>query len=165
MLDHILRVNPFLPLAKVLVEADVRQRINAFRQLGKREVEAGGVLLGYRRGSHLHVTDSTLPQRQDKRSRTYFERCDSFHQAYALDRWRESGGQIDYLGEWHTHPELVPVPSCLDRLEWRKICAVRDEAMSFLILGNGVTDWLGIGYRDELRACTESRDCDRLLSA
>ena len=163
MLDYALRINPFDPLGMVLVESVVLQRISAFRQRRAHDSEAGGILLGYRRGAHLHVTDATRPQPHDKRSRFQFERRDAFHQAYALDRWRESRGALDHIGEWHSHPESSPMPSSLDRSEWRKICAARVDLMVFMILGDRTEDWLGVGSAVDARKCLDlsCRDDDQ----
>lgn len=42
-------------------------------------------------------------------------------------RWRASRGTVRYLGEWHTHPEDYPIPSGLDRSEWRRLAAGRRD--------------------------------------
>ena len=153
MLAHTLRLNPRDPSGRVLVEGDVFERICAFRQDDQFKPEAGGILMGYRRGPHLHVTDLTTPQSGDRRTQFGFDRKDERHQAYALTKWRQSGGQLDYVGEWHTHPENTPTPSTIDIREWRIICANHTGAMVFLILGNGDRDWLGVGNTSGIFQC------------
>ena len=103
--------------------------------------EAGGVLLGRRiAGTHDVVVDSaTEPMAADRRSRFRFRRHRRGHQL-AIDRaWRESGGRSGWLGEWHTHPELDPTPSVVDRADWRRKLVVDryDESLFFLIAGTG----------------------------
>ncbi len=41
--------------------------------------------------------------------------------------WRDSGGTVRYLGEWHTHPEAHPAPSGTDRREWLALAARRAD--------------------------------------
>ncbi|WP_269139197.1 Mov34/MPN/PAD-1 family protein [Burkholderia pseudomultivorans] len=76
------------------------------------------------------------------------------HQKIALDLWKAERETMDYLGEWHTHPEAVPTPSSIDTGEWRKICAKKSDFMMFLILGTRNVLWVGAGRRGELRGET-----------
>lgn len=103
------------------------------------KAEAGGILLG----RHISGTDDiivdevTVPMVGDRRSRFQFFRARRLHQE-ALDRaWQESDGTCTYLGEWHTHPELCPNPSLVDRLCWQQKL-LRDrftEPIFFVIVG------------------------------
>ncbi len=52
---------------------------------------------------------------------------------------------MDYIGEWHTHPETEPTPSSIDKREWRKICHTKNEPMVFLIAGTRNVLWVGVG--------------------
>lgn len=139
LLEH-----PRVAGARALIEHDVLERLRPFRQIEPTAEEAGGILLGFRRGPHLHVTSVTTPGAADSRSRYSFVRQDRVHQARATNGWKQSGGYLDYLGEWHTHPETVPTPSALDLMEWRKICITTNEPMIFLIVGQA-GHWCGIG--------------------
>lgn len=132
------------PDARVLIEDDVLRRLRAYRQIGNAAEEAGGVLLGYRRGEHLHVVAATAPAALDRRSRYGFVRSDPLHQARAMRGWRLSGGRLDYLGDWHTHPEVAPQPSSLDRREWRKLCRSLHRCLLFVIVGTEHW-WFGVG--------------------
>jgi integrative and conjugative element protein (TIGR02256 family) len=91
------------------------------------QTEAGGILLGKRRGKHLEVLLATEPMCTDRRQPFFFEREAHGHAAAALEAWAAGGGTVDYLGEWHTHPQRMPVPSSVDRMEWRKLLAGRAE--------------------------------------
>jgi integrative and conjugative element protein (TIGR02256 family) len=140
--------NPLDGSSKLLIEDSVLQLIKAERQLAPTAPEAGGILLGYRRNAHLHVTGATTPQPGDTRSRTRFDRRDERHGMAAIAAWRKSGETMDYLGEWHTHPERLPEPSSLDRSEWRKICARASTPMIFAICGYDGAMWVGVGARE-----------------
>ena len=83
--------------------------------------EAGGILLGYRRGPHLEVIQATPPSIHDERRVASFVRAPRVHQGIATSAWSNSGGVIDHVGEWHTHSERYPTPSSLDKHEWAKL--------------------------------------------
>jgi integrative and conjugative element protein (TIGR02256 family) len=107
--------NPFdEKTAEVLIEDYVIDVINPYKQLKARAREAGGILLGYRRGAHMHIVAATIPGPLDTRNRASFWRRDPSHQTKALVEWRRSNSTMDYLGEWHTHPEVQPSPSGVD---------------------------------------------------
>lgn len=144
-LPEFLTSSPFVGKGKILIEREVWQKIIPHRQRDTAAPEAGGILLGYRRGEHLHVIDATLPQAEDHSSRFQFTRAKQPHQDIALARWEESSGTIDYLGDWHTHPEGNPSPSGLDASEWRKIYLPRAVPMLFIILGRSSGVWIGVG--------------------
>jgi integrative and conjugative element protein (TIGR02256 family) len=133
------------PSGSILIEGDVLTSIFAFRQLDPNVPESGGILLGFRRGPHIHVTAATTPQPGDAQSRYRFHRAESRHQRFAYTHWASSNETGDYLGEWHTHPEPTPTPSGIDRAEWQKICNERKVPMLFVILGTSSPVWLGIG--------------------
>jgi integrative and conjugative element protein (TIGR02256 family) len=110
--------------------------------------EAGGVLLG----RHIHnsqdivVDQVTTPMRGDYCSRTRYYRARQQHQDAINRAWRESGGTCTYLGEWHTHPEIMPAPSLIDQLTWRRKLMVDQFAgyLFFVIVGlDDVRVWEG----------------------
>jgi integrative and conjugative element protein (TIGR02256 family) len=141
---------PFGPKnALVLIEPQVLQRLVTFRQLGPSAPEAGGILLGYRRGPHAHVFDVTVPTKRDVRSRFAFSRHGADHQRVATRRWKQSGETMDYVGEWHTHPEDNPSPSNVDLQHWREIARAASRPMVFLIVGRQ-SNWYGAGLRRRL---------------
>lgn len=102
----------------IFVENAVNQML-AFRQRSWWQAEAGGVLLG----RHLLETDDivvdevTTPQKSDRRSRFGFFRSKN-HGEIAKNRWSDEACTLAYLGLWHTHPELDPIPSGVDRKDW-----------------------------------------------
>lgn len=137
--------HPLCEDAKILVEADVIERLKPFRQFNISSPESGGILMGYRRGNHLHIAAISSPQPGDRQHRFGFYRQARSHQRIALRHWKEEHQTMDYLGEWHTHPEVSPTPSSIDTGEWRRLCESRTMAMVFLILGTADTVWVGVG--------------------
>lgn len=135
----------------ILIEDHVVRILDRYRQRSPNLPESGGILLGYRRERHLHVTDATVPRKQDNQTRTCFHRSADPHRHAAHARWRESGGTMDYLGEWHTHPELDPSPSPIDEHGWARICRVRKAPMLFVIVGTLNQLWIGLGNGTDLQ--------------
>ncbi|MBK6973127.1 MAG: Mov34/MPN/PAD-1 family protein [Sterolibacteriaceae bacterium] len=141
---------PFRPSgAMLLVEPQVLERLSAFRQMETSAPEAGGILMGYRRGPHTHVTEATVPTSRDAQRRFGFFRHATHHQRVALRRWKESGETMDYVGEWHTHPEDDPSPSGVDFRHWREIAQASTRPMVFLIVGRS-SNWCGVGLKNNL---------------
>lgn len=154
LFDH-----PFHDGGFVLFEPSVLSAIDVFRQRSFQVPEAGGILIGYRRANHLHIVEATVPGAGDRGTRVSFRREDASHQRRASARWRNSKGYLDYLGEWHTHPEMNPSPSGTDRRAWQEIVARRpSELFVFAILGieSGVWVGCGRGHSLDLRACAPS---------
>ena len=120
----------------VLIGRHVVRRLERFLAQDKGTSEAGGVLLGFRRGAHLEVLSATLPSSQDGRTRFSFVRRGESHQRVTTRTWKRSGCLVDYLGEWHSHPQEFPTPSGIDRREMiRRSCAHREEMLLELIVG------------------------------
>lgn len=144
----------------LLVEGHVRQALESYRQNLVTMPESGGILLGYRRADHLHVVDATVPSSHDRRARTRFFRSANHHQDAALSAWKKSGKRLDYIGEWHTHPEFKPSPSGLDLSEWIKLLERQpSKAMVFVILGMVDQDWFGVGAGHEVKEIQMHSEC------
>ncbi len=143
--------------AKVLIEPIVFDTIKRHRQHSYTSAEAGGILLGYRRGVHLHLVHATEPGKKDCMTRTSFRREGSSHAAHALELWRTSDHEIDYVGEWHTHPEINPQPSAIDRRAWKEILQKQAKTFVFLIMGIQSAFWVGCGMGSEVCEIDEAR--------
>lgn len=139
--------------AMLLIESEVLERLTGFRQMATSAPEAGGILMGYRRGPHTHVTEATIPTARDIQWRFGFTRHATHHQRVVLRRWKESGETMDYVGEWHTHPEDYPSPSGVDLKYWREIAQASSNPTVFLIVGR-VSNWCGVGLGTKLACVT-----------
>lgn len=130
------------PDKRILVNFDEKV-LNVFRQhiqhLGS-DAEAGGLLLGEVRGGHLNLVDATYPTAADLRSRYSFERLPQGHAEVAQKTWSDSRGTVRYLGEWHSHPEDHPIPSGIDRSEWKRLAFERKDKRPFLAVIVGRAD-------------------------
>lgn len=120
-----------------------------YRQLRSDSSEAGGVLIGrFIKGSNDIVIDIVSdPCKQDVRSRFKFIRSKKYHQEFIDQHWSESDGRLNYLGEWHSHPEEDPSPSPVDLADWtRKLSEdqIDAETTFFLIVGQATVNvWEG----------------------
>ena len=129
-------VNPCM----LLINKSVLLKItnNAEGKIG----EVGGTLLGLRRQQHIHIKSATLPSFYDSSERYLFCRRDWSHQIVATRQWFQSGFKVDWIGEWHSHPEACPRPSSIDIASWRKQVNQRQIPMVYIILGLN-TNWIG----------------------
>lgn len=118
----------------ILVDAGVVELLSKHRQLSPQATEAGGILLGHLRGPHFHIRFATFPGPNDVRSRTSFHRQDESHERAYL-RARGDDPLVAYIGDWHTHPENLPIPSPIDEREWGSIVARVKRQCVFLIQG------------------------------
>ncbi|MBL8399788.1 Mov34/MPN/PAD-1 family protein [Accumulibacter sp.] len=119
------------------------QVLAVFRKYRQRfcwQPESGGILLGLRRGRHLEVLTATEPSSHDKRSAFFFVREAEGHAEVAEQAWIRGGRQVDYLGEWHTHPQTIPIPSSIDRAEWYKLVQKRPEKATLLTVVVGAKE-------------------------
>ncbi|HAT4499324.1 TPA: peptidase [Serratia marcescens] len=125
----------------LVIMSEVVKKLYTYRQFHENSTEAGGVLIGERRGDHIVITEISEPGPRDMRSRHQFTRQGEHHQHKVNESFLTSNGYHVYLGEWHTHPEDYPRPSNLDLHSWRtKLQA--SEPMVMLIVGRSDV-WVG----------------------
>jgi integrative and conjugative element protein (TIGR02256 family) len=115
-------------------------RMIAYKQDSKEKLEAGGVLLGrfILKSKNIIVDRITIPMIGDVRGRYQFIRGDKNHQRIITNIWNKTGGTCNYLGEWHTHPEQIPIPSNKDIENWKEILNTRiysSRTLYFVIVG------------------------------
>ncbi len=134
----------------VVIAPPVLDKFASYVQ-GKNKYEAGGILLGYRRGDHFEVIHATEPSEIDKRSRFHFVREAKYHSEIASKLWAKSNGTINYIGEWHTHPEETPTPSSLDINEWKKLTMKSSDQNPFVMTIVGAKElWTGLSHPNGL---------------
>jgi len=120
----------------VVIMTPVLKKLLSYRQQCLTSTEAAGVLIGERRGSHMIVKSMSEPGIGDIRSRYAVDRTGSHHQAAIDEAFFRSGGTLQYLGEWHTHPEDIPSPSFKDKISWKyQLTETEPEPMILLIVG------------------------------
>lgn len=108
--------------------------------------ETGGVLLGYWAREHTEavITSIVGPGPRAEHRSDGFRPDPEFHEDAISHAYRESAGRVTYLGDWHSHPTGLPVPSEKDRRVLRRIArepAARAPRPLMLILGCPQEDW------------------------
>ena len=114
--------------------------LDCHRQVGATSNEAGGMLLGrfINQTQDIVVDEATAPTGEDSPGRFFFNRAKGAAQRYIDLAWGESSSTRVYLGEWHTHPEDVPIPSDHDLRNWRRItkrAQYHQDSLIFVIVG------------------------------
>jgi integrative and conjugative element protein (TIGR02256 family) len=122
----------------VVIMPTVLEQLLSHRQLTICSQEAAGVLIGEARGSHLIIRELSEPGEGDIRSRHAVDRRGKHHQTAVDDAFARSGGALQYLGEWHTHPENNPSPSPKDLNSWRKGLPANDGAVLIIVGRNQI---------------------------
>lgn len=140
----------------VIIPDSVISLLREFEQVGDKD-EAGGILLGkvaYREEQvTIALTDISTPSKVDFRSRFKFIRKKEPAQKLINQQWEMSKGLINYVGEWHTHPEKNPIPSTYDKKMIKRTNNGVKSDLDFtlmLIVGIHNTLWLGVRNKKEL---------------
>lgn len=136
----------------LVLSDEVVTTFQKYAQDSQEKFEAGGILLGKRRLNHFEILYVTEPTKHDVRSRFHWARSEKIHVDIANNHWLESKGQISYIGEWHTHPEIVPNPSNIDINEWGILAnkCLHSGGMGIVIVG--IEDlWCGIAQKESIR--------------
>lgn len=121
----------------VILAEEVVAEIKRFTAAPEADLEAGGILLGCYRGPHVEILECTTPMPLDARARYGFVRRDPGHQRTALAAWKTSERTVNFVGEWHTHPEENPTPSRVDRNTWADEMGRRkNDPLIFMIAGS-----------------------------
>jgi len=125
---------------RIKLSAEVIASVQSFVQNDRHKPESGGVMLGrYILDSQDVVIDKmSFPMSGDRANRFTFFRNKKAHQQIIDREWEASNRTCTYLGEWHTHPEQRPVPSCIDLFNWKrklKKDVFDSDFLFFLIVG------------------------------
>ena len=125
---------------RIKLPAEAIASIHAFIQNDRHKPEGGGVMMGrYIIDTQDVVIDTiSFPMSGDRATRTTFFRSKKAHQQIIDMEWEASDHTCTYLGEWHTHPERCPSPSCIDTFNWKrklKSDVFHSDYLFFLIVG------------------------------
>ncbi|MGG0888960.1 Mov34/MPN/PAD-1 family protein [Cytobacillus horneckiae] len=138
-----------LPNNKTLfIRPEAIEKMLKYRQDKSFSLEAGGILIGriLLENEHYIIDDVSEPMSTDKRSRFRFSRKPVGHQEYFNSIWERENRCCFYLGEWHTHPEFVPIPSYVDRMDWDRLLRLNfeNDTLFFIIVGiKKIKVWYG----------------------
>lgn len=104
---HVARVYALRSVERVLIEESE----------AKVGLETGGVLVGFvdAKLDAVVITGASGPGANARHGPTSFNRDREFCQAFIDRHAGDTQGRIDFVGEWHKHPEPDPWPSPVDR--------------------------------------------------
>ena len=108
--------------------------------------ESGGILLGSIYEDCVEILDAKTPNQYDTAGPMFFIRSRIGAQPKVNVAWKKSKGTLIYLGEWHTHSEVNPVPSKADKEMIKKAFIQTSMEIQFLfliIVGQKQTFWVG----------------------
>lgn len=131
------------------------QVVDLFRKYEQKtgEKESGGILLGYVYEDHTEITKITTPSKLDRFGKLFFIRSRISAQSVINRVWKKNKGTQIYLGEWHTHSEIGPIPSSEDKTMIKKVLRETIMEIDFLylvIVGQNDTCWIGKQTRERL---------------
>ena len=108
---------------KIKISKSVLEQIYQYRQTGSLSSESGGVLIGRQIIStgNLIIYLCTVPMPLDVCKRTRYLRKDPKHIEFFTTLRQRENNIYAYIGEWHTHPELIPSYSSMDLRNWKRI--------------------------------------------
>jgi integrative and conjugative element protein (TIGR02256 family) len=95
----------------VTIDPEVLAVFHDHRQTRSRQNEAGGQLFAKVIGSQWQVKVATGPRSQDRRGRFRFW-PDRESEQDEIYRYHSQG--LDFVGDWHTHPQDIPQASASD---------------------------------------------------
>jgi integrative and conjugative element protein (TIGR02256 family) len=96
----------------VTITAEALASIEEHARAGGVESETGGILLGHERPAGCHIAIAGGPGPGAVRTPTSFSRDLAHAEELAEEAWRQR--RAVWLGEWHTHVHVPPIPSETD---------------------------------------------------
>ncbi len=94
-----------------MISPGVLKHFQKHQQKRMDSVEAGGQLFARLSLKEVVIERATGPRRSDFRTRSLYIPDRSAEQR-EIDLWHRK--RLHYVGDWHTHPELMPRPSSSD---------------------------------------------------
>ncbi|CEO21886.1 MAG: Mov34/MPN/PAD-1 family protein [Paraclostridium sordellii] len=141
----------------------VLEKLYQYKQTGNK-YEAGGILLGRVTSDYTkyEIIEISEPCNKDKRSRFSFVRNKNKAQKIVNRAFKESSGIIQYMGEWHTHPEKYPTPSSIDIKLLNDCSKQRNIPKIIFMLILGYEGDLYVGCKEtghKLKNITTKKEC------
>ena len=125
---------------KLVIENEALNGMYKFNPINYKH-ENGGVLLGkFNKNENTYIiTNISTTNSKDKKGKNFFIRNRKQAQIVIDNYWKISNGEINYLGEWHTHTELYPNPSFVDKQLVKQMLKNKNKEIDnvfMIILGN-----------------------------
>ncbi len=157
-----------LPNGKVIDILDsVFSEIDKWLQVDSDQPESGGYIIGYKHRETGNITLEKVshPYPLDIRNRIRFDMRDPLHKIFLV---KNRVHKSYYMGVWHTHPQLVPVPSQIDLRDWNQTLDVdktASEYIFYIIAGlQKIRIWVGDFKSREIVEIFECKKIDGLYN-
>jgi integrative and conjugative element protein (TIGR02256 family) len=112
-------------------EEKVLEIFSSYQQKNIWDKESGGQLFCRVSASKIIVVEATKPDFKSHRSRFSFGANRDKEQSH-INKFFKKG--FHYIGDWHTHPENLPLPSSIDLSEIRSIFTQSNHNLSAMLL-------------------------------
>lgn len=121
---------------KVEIPKLLRERMRKALSRARRH-EIGGILMAEQiEAGHFRLVDFTIDEATG--GAAHFVRSVEHHQSALsgfYERTSSEYGRFNYLGEWHSHPNHLPIPSSTDIASMQALVRVeRDIAFAMLLI-------------------------------
>lgn len=119
---------------KIIIKKDVISDIRTKYNFNTR-YETGGIFLG--KFSNENKVIEVIESHELKTtffSQVFYRRNVKKAQKIIDKRWSESGGILNYVGEWHTHPNMQAYPSSTDISSLKKMAEKVENVLPGIIL-------------------------------
>ena len=118
----------------LIIPSNINRIIDAYKEKLP-DLESGGIILGkILPNKHILIEILTPPNKKDKRGLCFFHRDRNEAQKIINQKWKESNGEIIYLGEWHTHNQDIPIASNRDLKMIKNQLKTSKMEIDFLLL-------------------------------
>lgn len=116
--------------------------------------EVGGILLGKANQdySKIYITEIYEINGACNYEKISYVRDAEEAQTIIDRRWHETGGIINYVGEWHTHPNISPTPSHVDIRSMKKLYKKANAMLPIIFL-------IIIGERNQIHVTSIGGKC------
>jgi len=129
----------------LIVKSNIIRLFKKYEQKNS-DYESGGILLGYIYSNYVEIIKIITPSKLDSFGRFFFIRSKERAQRKIDKYWYKSKGILNYVGEWHTHSTINPIPSETDKESIKKTFEMTILDINFLytiIVGQKNTYWIG----------------------
>ena len=97
-------------------------------------LETGGILMGYLDGHKICITKASKAGPKAIHDEIYFKADPDYIDMFIDMEVANSKGRIQYLGEWHTHPQVEPYPSTVDLDSITDIASTSSKGFTLLLI-------------------------------
>lgn len=127
---------------------DIIDKVKRYYSLSTK-YETGGILLGNINevGKEIRISE-IYELKSGFFSKVFYKRNVKKAQKIINQRWKETDGLMNYVGEWHTHPDMSAIPSHTDQKSLHKIHMQTEAVLPGTIM-------LIVGYNSEINIVVE----------